>query len=165
LKKFRLAPLLEIPQIDVGKEMGKRIPGTLKDYILPFNWDVKTVWSLEAPTRKVNRSSLDYLLHLPLWSSIPGKGMQFDISPLEVIQDPTRSPHQAKRIENTDTIYPIDMIELEGKLWILDGIHRLAKLYVLGVDYICVRIHHASVIEKITDANQSVHTTPASAPR
>ena len=140
--------------------MEKRIPDVLKYHILPFDWDVKSVWALESQVIEEKRSKLDYLLHLPLWSSIPNKGMLFDITPIEVITDPRRSPHQTERIEKTDESYPIDMLHFEGKLWILDGVHRLAKLFRSDTDLVRLRVHPDSVIEKIKSANQACQAMP-----
>jgi len=143
--------------------MEKQIPELLKDHILPFDWDVKSVWSLDSQIIEEKRSKLDYLLHLPLWSSVPNEGMLFDITPIEVITDPRRSPHQTERIEKTDESYPIDMLHFEGKLWILDGVHRLAKLFRSGSDVVRMRVHPDSVIQKIRSANKAVDTTAANA--
>mgnify|MGYP001144762350 CR=1 FL=1 len=133
--------------------MEKQVPEPLKPHILPFNWDVNAVWSIAAPAGKVERSTLDYLLHLPLWSSVPNRGMLFDISPIEVLEDPNCSPYQIERIEKADETIPIDLLEWNGKRWILDGVHRLAKLYREATEQVEVRIHPASAINKIKCAN------------
>ncbi len=143
--------------------MGKRIPEQLRFHILPFNWNVEMVWALEAPVNKIERSTLDYLLHLSLWSSISGKGMLFDISPIEVLRDLSSFPHQAERIERADVSFPIDMIDWKGKIWILDGVHRLAKLYKQEANYVKARIHASSVVQKIEDVNQLFKTPEATA--
>ncbi len=135
--------------------MEKQIPDILRSHILPFDWDVTSVWSLQSQVIEENRSKFDYLLHLPLWSSVPNKGMLFDISPIEVITEPMRSPHQIERIEKSDESYPIDMLRFEEKLWILDGVHRLAKLYRSDAKLVRLRIHPESVIEIIKNANQT----------
>jgi hypothetical protein len=75
------------------KPMTKYVPSVLAEHILPFNWDVRKLWNLEAEISLQPRSDFDYLLDLPLWSSVPDQGMLFDISPREVIVCPERSPH------------------------------------------------------------------------
>lgn len=127
----------------------KLIPEELKDHILPFNWDVRLVWALHAPTHEVQRWDLDYLLDLPLWSSVPNQGMLFDISPMEVIRDPARAPHQIDRLQHADISFPMDMLERDGKRWFLDGVHRLAKMYLRNQKIVNVRIHSAEAVEKI----------------
>lgn len=129
--------------------MNKSIPGHLQAYILPFNWDVRLVWSLATPAQDIKRIDLDHLLMLPLWSSIPKSGMLFDISPIEVLENPHRSPHQFERVSQADTSYPIDLLEYNQSRWILDGVHRLAKIYQRRSEWIKVRVHPKEIIPEI----------------
>lgn len=121
--------------------MAKRIPDSLKPHILPFNWDVRQVWALATPAVRVVRCQYDYLLDLPLWSSVQGCGMLFDISPMAVIRDPAASPYQTGRIAQTDICHPLDFLLYGGHSWILDGVHRLAKHHILGSETIMARFH------------------------
>lgn len=129
--------------------MIKFIPVELQSHILPFNWNVKLVWSLSTPAQEVNREDLDYLLSLPLWSSTPNSGMLFDLSPIEVIKSPNRFSHQYRRILQADTKIPLDLIEYNDKNWVLDGVHRLVKMYLKENKVINIRIHPSNVISKI----------------
>ena len=126
--------------------MNKSIPVELQTHILPFNWDVKVVWSLSTPAQEIGREEFDYLLALPLWSSASNSGMLFDVSPIEVIKRPNRFPHQYKRILQADTRFPIELIEYKNKNWVLDGVHRLVKMYLKDNKNINVRIHPSDVI-------------------
>jgi hypothetical protein len=129
--------------------MKKRIPEKLKEHILPFNWDVRAVWALDAKKFRLCRKEFDYLLELPLWSSVPKKGMLFDLAPIEVIRNPDMWPYQNQRLLVTDTSYPMDFLVLNNKNWILDGVHRLAKNYISKVEFVEVRYHEESIIHKI----------------
>lgn len=126
--------------------MPKLIPVGLKDHILPFHWDVRLVWGLRAPITILPRADLDYLLDLRLWSAIPRAGLTFDISPKAAIQNPQASPHQYQRVLDADPAFPIDVLHFENRHWILDGVHRLAKLYLLNHGAVSVRIHSHEVI-------------------
>ncbi len=127
----------------------KGIPEKLKEHILPFNWDVRAVWALDAMKLRRCRKKFDYLLDLPLWSSVPQKGMLFDLAPIEVIRNPEMWPYQNQRLSAADTFYPIDFLVLNGKNWILDGVHRLAKNFISKVEFVEVRYHEESIIHKI----------------
>ena len=129
--------------------MNKSIPVELQTHILPFNWDVKLVWSLSTSIQEIGREEFDYLLALPFWSSVPNFGMLFDVSPIEVIKRPNRFPHQYRRILQADTKFPIEIIEYSNRNWILDGVHRLAKMYLKDNEIIKVRIHPSDVIPVI----------------
>ncbi|MEE9339762.1 MAG: hypothetical protein V3U87_16950, partial [Methylococcaceae bacterium] len=85
-------------------------------------------------------------LALPLWSSASNSGILFDVSPIEVIKRPNRFPHQYKRILQADTRFPIELIEYKNKNWVLDGVHRLVKMYLKDNKNINVRIHPSDVI-------------------
>jgi len=127
----------------------KVLPPILADHILPFDWDVRLVWVQEAEVSRWLIADLAYLLDLPLWSSVPGQGMLFDISPREVLASPDRSPHQHLRIAQADLAFPIDLLRYRERHWILDGVHRLAKLALLGEDFVSVRVHAEAIIPRI----------------
>ena len=127
--------------------MSKYIPEILKDYILPFNWSAKAVWALKSPVLRVQRVEYDYLLNLPLWSSVAGKGLLFDTKPIDVINDPSISTYQTARLKNVDIAYPLDFLIFKGRKWILDGVHRLAKLYMFKKEIINVRLHPGTCIQ------------------
>jgi hypothetical protein len=129
--------------------MVKSIPPELVSHILPFNWNVRNVWSLPTPAQQIKRSELDYLLDLKLWSSVPKAGMLFDISPRSVIANPAHFPHQYQRVQRADISFPIDMMDYRGQRWILDGVHRLAKLYLMHSEWVALRLHSEAIIDEI----------------
>ena len=133
----------------------KTIPDILVDHILPFQWDVQKVWQQEAEVSPEPLADLSYLLDLPLWSSLPNRGMLFDISPREVIACPHTSPHQHRRILKADSNYPIDLMRYQERLWILDGVHRLAKLFLMETDLVKVRFHSEEIIPPILSHSAS----------
>lgn len=129
--------------------MVKSIPLDLVSHILPFNWDVRSVWSRPGSTQKIKRSELDYLLDLNLWSSVPAAGMLFDVSPCRVMANPAHFPHQYQRVQRADISFPIDMLDYQGQRWILDGVHRLAKLYLMHSEWVALRLHSEAIIDEI----------------
>ena len=128
----------------------KTLPNILVDHILPFDWDVRRVWELEREVTVRPVSDFCYLLDLPLWSSVPDRGMLFDISPREVIDSPQRSPHQYERVLEADLGFPIDLLLYQEREWILDGVHRLVKLHLMGVDRVRTRLHPDEIIPRIS---------------
>jgi hypothetical protein len=127
----------------------KNYPDALANHILPFNWDNKKVWKLDCAVVYGDVGSFAYLMNLPLWSTVSGCGMLFDISPNEVLSDPSRSPYQALRVDAADITFPLDFLSWNSKIWILDGVHRLAKLIKIGENRVSYRIHESSVRHKI----------------
>jgi len=129
--------------------MNKLIPPELKRHILPFNWDVTAVWSLEAQVKSEPIQTYTYLLELPLWSSASGQGMLFDTRPMDVLNHPERFPHQTQRIQQAETGHPIEMIMYQNRKWILDGVHRIAKLYGQEATQVAVRTHTEDIVPLI----------------
>lgn len=129
--------------------MPKIVPDILKDHILPFDWDVRKVWGLKADVVQVSTFEFAYLLELPLWSSVPKQGLLFDTCPIDVIRDPEVSHYQAQRLQQTDLQYPIDVLVAQEKQWILDGVHRIAKHFILKKTTLAVRFHNEYIIPAI----------------
>jgi len=127
----------------------KHLPDTLAAHILPFDWDVRLVWQESAEVTVRPLADFAYLLDLPLWSSIPHQGMLFDVSPREIIASPQRSPYQYERIVKADTDFPIDLLHYQEREWILDGVHRLAKLFLIEAESVKVRVHSEEIIPRI----------------
>lgn len=129
--------------------MPKAIPEILKNHILPFNWDVRKVWAIEAEVVQVPCSEFTYLLELPLWSSVPKRGLLFNVRPIEVIRDPSVSTYQARRLDQTELEYPIDILLMQDRRWVLDGVHRIAKHFILKHSTIPIRYHNENFISEI----------------
>ena len=71
--------------------------------------------------------------------------MLFDLVPHDVLATPALCPHQYERVFAIDTRYPLDFLNWRGKLWILDGVHRLAKRYARGETQVKMRVHPADI--------------------
>lgn len=110
----------------------------MRNWYFPFNWDLSRLWALDVPMKTLPISELRWHFDIPIWSV--EKGMHFDLCPLEVIQNPGRHPRHDARIEKTDISYPIDMMFTVDRLAIIDGVHRLAKCEIEGIEQIQARI-------------------------
>jgi hypothetical protein len=83
-------------------------------------------------------------LNIPVWDSDVAESVSpaarfavVDTTPMQVIRAPHNYPHHWRRILEADTSYPILVFENgePPRYDILDGVHRLAKLYTLiGAD-------------------------------
>ncbi len=71
--------------------------------------------------------------------------MLFDITPNQVLSNLAKYPHQTKRVENADIKYPIDCIYENSAYFILDGLHRLARLKLMGCKTVKVRRHKMAI--------------------
>ena len=66
--------------------------------------------------------------------------MHFDLCPADVICNPGMHSRHDALIEKTDLSCPIDIMFSVDRLVIIDGVHRLAKYELNGIDDLQVRI-------------------------
>ena len=123
------------------------IPKIIKDNCLDFDWDNKKVWEIEVPVEKMKMSELSWQFNFPFWHS---KLQRYTVTPNQVFANPENFEAQYKRILDADLNYPIDIMQNKKGLWeILDGLHRLAKAYLLGLKEVDVRKIPESQIKNI----------------
>ncbi|EOA8959617.1 hypothetical protein ACIMS1_005367 [Vibrio harveyi] len=127
----------------------KTIPRELKKHMLSFDWNEQIVWEEKAEIEQIPISKIDYLLVLPFWEKPGYKSESFNLSPMDVLRNPDLYQNHFARIIDSNCEYPLDFLLYEDKIWILDGLHRLCKLYLEGSEYVSVRIHTDEVINKI----------------
>jgi hypothetical protein len=125
--------------------MKKLVPPYMKDLLLPFNWNVRQVWELSAPRESVSIEALRFLLENPFWSRNPDSFTDFDLCPIDVLSGRFESIYHRDRIQTADTSFPIDFIEHNQTLWIVDGIHRLAAHYQRGNSSVRIRKHSIAI--------------------
>lgn len=115
-------------------------PPEVATHLPDFDWEVREVWRLRAPTRTLELTYFEPWLALPFWSS--GSGMLFDVCPVDVLRDPAYMPHQWDRIMRADLSYPIDVLQgPEERLLLLDGLHRISRAVWEGRRTMEVRVH------------------------
>ena len=117
-------------------------------FYFDFDWSNRAVWALDLPVGELDRAALDWHLELPFWSTRPPEPL-FDLRPRAVLRDPSVHDRHAERIRRADLRYPLDVMECRGRLAILDGMHRLARLASEGTDRILVREVPRALIPRI----------------
>ena len=119
--------------------MGKsELPQIIKDVGFENGWNEKEVWELKFPTETVPIEVLTWHFDIPFWNSDNG---WYDLTPRQVLENPSCFGNHVERIEQADTNYPIDICSNpKTKKWtILDGLHRLAKLSLHSIPTANVR--------------------------
>ncbi len=96
---------------------------------LPFWRDNEKLWKLEVPVEEMEVSELEWMLDLPFWENENG---DIIIKPRDVIDNPGKFLYHNERIIKSDIDFPIDIMfnKRNGRLQILDGLHRYVKLYL-----------------------------------
>jgi len=151
-----LEPLLDrLPRHHLFAE----IPAELRAWLLPIDWDRDRLWALDLPRRRVPRAELRWHLDLPWWR---GDGTWFQVTPREFLAQPKAHPEHAERVANADLSYPLHVIRRRERWLILDGIHRLVKAEILGLDQITVAPLDSADLAKIV-CHERGRASPAAA--
>lgn len=124
-----------------------KIPESVLKYGLDFDWDEKDVWALDYPTEDMEIEMLEWHLSVPFWN---WANEWYVISPNDVIKNREYYKEQYDRIMASDIAYPIDIMENKGRFVILDGLHRLVKCKILGMNKVKVRIIPRNEIKNIS---------------
>ena len=127
----------------------KHLPPIMCDWYFPFNWAVKDIWKLEGKAEQRNIDDLEWHLDIPFWSSERGKGMMFNLTPREVLDNPNVYIYHSTRIKKADTSYPVCLTVYKGREIIIDGIHRLAKSVSENINSIEVKVINEKSIANI----------------
>jgi len=119
--------------------MKSKLPDTLKqeDYFFPFKWNEKDIWKIDAPVTEIELSEIDWLLNVDWFGTD-----EHPLTPNEVMDNPELDGEHYQRIENADLSYPIDLglNARVNKLVPFDGLHRMCKAKMLGMEKIKCRI-------------------------
>jgi hypothetical protein len=114
------------------------LPDELQGVILDFWWDAELLRALELPILELPMTELDWHLALPFWSD---SGHPFRVSPQQVAAEPKRYPEQHARTMAADLRYPLDAVRrADGRVTVLDGVHRLLSAHLGGLSSVRVRI-------------------------
>ncbi len=102
------------------------------------NWSEQKVWALNLPVTDIPMQVLLWHFDVPFWHH--DNGEQRSITAWDVIKKTQGSTIEQARVEKADTSYPIDIMDNKGKWLVLDGLHRLIKLYQEGHKVVKVRV-------------------------
>lgn len=125
-----------------------RLPPALAGIFFDVRWDKQKVWRLNTPTTRMSITALVWHLDLPIWSTVPPQP-SFDLTPRQVIEQPSTYAYHWQRIWATDLAFPLELFPNQDRLVILDGYHRLAQHYLRGTDSVPVRQHSAEFLTLI----------------
>jgi len=125
----------------------QEIPQVIKDVGFDFDWSEEKVWALDVPESEMGMDELTWHFEIPfLWEN----GV-YNLKPQDVIDNPEAHKGEYERTMRADTSHPIDIMENKGRWLILDGLHRLMKLYILGDKTVKVRIIPREKIPEILE--------------
>src|SRR5262249_41074127 len=120
-----------------------------------FSWDNKKVWALDIPVTEMDINELVWHFDFPFWEIADTD--DYNLTPNSVLNKEIGTHLHREKIEKADTSFPIDIMENKGRWLILDGLHRLVKLYEEGAKTIKVRIIPREKIPEITREVEKVN--------
>jgi hypothetical protein len=112
----------------------------LEPWALDFEWSSEKLSALDLPVREVPLAELAWMLDLPCWSSESG----LLIRPLDVV-----SGRELERTNAADLSEPLHVTRRNGRLVVLDGLHRLLKAARARQESVRVREVPAEALEQI----------------
>lgn len=118
--------------------MTKKLPKIIEAVGFDFHWDSRKVWELDEPVVDMDINELLWHFEIPFWGVRDTD--DYNLTPWEIIKAPGVHSLHYERVEHAAVRYPIDIMKNKGKWLILDGLHRLVKLYLDGARTIKVRI-------------------------
>ncbi len=147
--------IVGIVGVVLGTYFGKRragkvenIPKIITEVGFDFDWDEKKVWSLDIPVTEMDVKELEWHFDIPFWNK---DGIWYVLKPRDVINNPEEYKEEYSRTMKADLSHPIDIMKNKGRWLVLDGLHRLVKLAILGEKKVKVRIIPREKIPEITN--------------
>lgn len=93
---------------------------------------------LDLPIQEIDIDKLIWHFDLPVWDK--DNTDDWNLTPREVINKEKDTSNHRNKIEEADISYPIIVTNYKNNLVILDGIHRLVKVYESGEKIIKAKI-------------------------
>jgi len=102
-----------------------------------FKTDEPKLWAVDIPVEEINVSEIDYNLDIPY---LEQEGTNdWNLTPRMLIENFDNQYFHAKKVNEADLVYPIEIYFYKEKWIILDGVHRFTKAVRLGHKKIKVR--------------------------
>ena len=109
-------------------------------------WESEALYALALPVASLPIAEFTWLLDQPLWSSRPPQP-RFDLSPRQVMGNPTEHLAHTHRIQDADLSLPLLVTRHAGRWVVLDGLHRLVRYLQLGRAHLLVHIVPPSALQ------------------
>ena len=102
------------------------------------NWEEEKLWALDLPVQEMDVEKLLWHLDIPYWGNDALD--RWTVTPRDVMNRKDGTELEQAKTDKADISFPIDLYENKGKLFVLDGLHRLVKLITQGKRLVNVRI-------------------------
>jgi hypothetical protein len=96
---------------------------------MPFAWELDRLRGLRLQRITVPAATFEWMLDLPVWRH---GGDWFTVSPRQVRDDPSAYRTQWERTLRADLTWPMHVTHRDGRMVIIDGVHRLLRASAEG---------------------------------
>jgi hypothetical protein len=121
-------------------------PRLLTDVGLSMFVNTIKLRELPFPIVEIPIEKLLWHFDMPVWDK-DGTD-DWNLTPWQVIRKEVGTTEHQKRVEDADTQYPLVVAEYAGRLVILDGVHRLVKMYEVGEKAVRAKIIPSEFLTK-----------------
>ncbi len=105
----------------------------MAEVYLRLRWTTEVLMGCTAPVEVFSVRELAWHLECSFWASAPPSHI-FDLSPRMVLDHPSGHPTHHRRILTADLRASIAVAQIASRVIVLDGLHRLARCALEGVD-------------------------------
>ena len=124
--------------IYIKMQNSKQPPRALIDVGLNMFVDTVKLRGLPLPIVEVEMKKLIWHFDMPVWEK-DGTD-DWNLKPWEVIRKEKGSAEHQKKVAEADTSHPIIITNYNSRYVVLDGVHRLVKVYMNGEKKIKAKI-------------------------
>jgi hypothetical protein len=135
----------------------KEAPESIRPFLVGTLWIRERLWAHELPVVMVVVADLEPLLDLPWWNNGDAR---FCLSPAMVLARPGLHPEHDRRIAEADLRFALHLTRLDGRLTILDGVHRLARAVREGRAGVAAQLVPASLLGSLVEPDRNALVTP-----
>lgn len=118
-----------------------------KEIDIGFEIDYKKLWDLDIPEEEIDISLLEYNMDFPYLEQ--ERTDDWNLTPRMLINNFKKEISHAKKVNEADLSYPIEIYFHNGHWIILEGVHRYTKSVKDGLKTIKVRKVPKSLIHKV----------------
>ena len=113
-------------------------PKILTDNGLSLLVDTIKLRELDLPIIEIDITDLLWVFEMPVWAK--DGTYDWNLTPWEVIKKEDMTNDHQMRVNEADTSFPLVVTKYNNKYTVLDGVHRLVKLYLNGDKKIKVKM-------------------------
>ncbi len=130
----------------IRKDVEPEIPQIIRRVGFDFRWSNPKVWKLKAPVSRMKLKTLEWHFDIPF---LEWNGGAYNLKPGAVLHNPKKYAVEWNRTMRADLKHPVDIMRNKGRWLVLDGLHRLMKLYAQGETTVRVRKIPRSMVPRI----------------